>query len=477
MKHVAASLGVAALVAAVAFTTMTTPSSAQTTAPPQMSVSAEKARETALDTYVYAYPLVIMELTRRTSTNVEAPSQGKAPTNQFRHVPAFPDANFTAVVRPNADTLYSILWFDVSKEPLAISVPDSGGRYYLLQMLDMWSDTFAVPGSRTTGDKAQLIVVAGPGWRGEPPQGATLIRSPTAVGWIIGRTQTNGAADYPNVHKFQAGLTATPLSQLGKPYTAPKGTVDATWDTRTPPVELIEKMSAQEFFALFAELMKSNPPHANDYPIVHRMTRISMEPGKSFSLAAASPEVRQALEAAPAGALALIKAGLTKAGIRQNGWRTAMTAIGTYGTDYRARAGIAYAGLGANPVEDAIYPTAFADGEGKPFSSDSRYVMHFAKGEIPPARAFWSLTMYDQRQLFAANPINRYAIGDRDPLKFNADGSLDLHIQRESPGPDKVSNWLPAPASGPFTMNLRLYWPKPEVLNGNWAPPPVRRAE
>ena len=253
--------------------------------------------------------------------------------------------------------------------------------------------------------------------------------------------------------------------------------VDPSWDMKTPPVEAVEKMSAAEFFALFAELMKANPPHANDYPVVHRMARIGIEPGKSFSLAAASPEARQALEAAAPAAMQLIKQGLTRVGVRQNGWRTNLSNIGTYGTDYRARAGIAFGGLGANPVEDAIYPSAFADADGKPFSSDNRYVLRFSREQIPPARAFWSLTMYDQRQFFAANPINRFAIGDRDKLKFNADGSLELYIQRASPGADKESNWLPAPASGPFTMNLRLYWPKPEALDGSWAPPPVRRVE
>jgi len=151
--------------------------------------------------------------------------------------------------------------------------------------------------------------------------------------------------------------------------------------------------------------------------------------------------------------------------------------LGTYRTNYRARAEVAFGGLGANAVEDAVYPTAFTDADDQPFSSDSRYVLHFSKDEIPPVRGFWSLTIYDERQLFAANPINRYAIGDRDQLQFNADGSLDIHIQRASPGPDKESNWLPAPASGSFTMNLRLYWPKAEVLDGTWAPPPVKRVQ
>ena len=152
-----------------------------------------------------------------------------------------------------------------------------------------------------------------------------------------------------------------------------------------------------------------------------------------------------------------------------------MTAIGTYGTDYLHRAGVAYGALGANAPEDALYPTAFADGDGQPFNSDKRYVIHFDKGKLPPVNAFWSLTMYDERQLFTANPINRYAIGDRDKLSFNSDGSLDLYVQRDPPGAEKESNWLPAPKSGSFTMNMRLYWPKAEVLYGSWLPPPVKQ--
>jgi hypothetical protein len=223
--------------------------------------------------------------------------------------------------------------------------------------------------------------------------------------------------------------------------------------------------------------MKANPPHANDFPIIDRMKRIGIVPGKPFKLSDAPKEIQDALNAAPPVALKQIKEAWSKAGVLANGWRTNITAIGTYGTDYLHRAGVAYGGYGANVVEDAVYPTAFADADGKPFSSDSRYLLHFDKDQIPPVRGFWSLTMYNDRQIFARNPINRYAIGDRDKLAFNADGSLDLYIQRESPGKDKESNWLPTPESGPFTMNLRLYWPKAEVLDGSWAPSPVKRID
>jgi hypothetical protein len=429
----------------------------------------------ARDVYVYAYPMVVMDVTMRVGTNVKEPTGLRAPLNQITHARTFPDANFTDVVRPNADTLYSVMFLDVSKEPMVFSVPDSGGRYYLLEMLDMWSDVFAVPGKRTTGTSAQTFAVVGPQWNEHLPAGLTEYRSPTGLVLMIGRTQTNGKADYAAVHEFQDGIKAVPLSAYGKPYTPQPGLVNPQQDMSAPP-DQVEKMDPVAFFSLFAELMKANPPHANDYPIVDRMKRIGIEPGKSFSFESASPEVQHALKAAPE-AFKTVKAMITKSGVLSNGWRTNLTAIGTYGTDYMHRAGVAYGGLGANPIEDAVYPSAFADSDGRPFDSARRYTMHFHKDGIPPVRAFWSLTMYDQRQLFAANPIDRYAIGDRDKLAFNPDGSLDLYIQRDSPGTDKESNWLPTPASGPFTMNMRLYWPKAGVLYGNWSPPPVQRVD
>jgi hypothetical protein len=439
------------------------------------ALPSDQIGEIAANAYIYAYPLILMELTRRIATNVADTRQfSKAPMNQFANVPTFPDANYTDIVRPNVDTLYSLMWFDVSKEPLLISVPDSGGRYYLLPMLDMWTDVFQSTGKRTTGTSAQLLAIAEPRWQGQLPAGAMLVHSPTAIGWIIGRTQTNGKADYDAVRKFQSGLITTPLSQWGKSSLPPAGRINPDWDMTTPPVDQVEKLSPAAYFSLFTELTTLNPPHANDYPILDQMRRIGIEPGKPFAFDKASPEVQGALSEAGPIALKRIKARFLKAGVASAGWRTNLSAIGTYGADYLSRAVIAYVGLGSNTIEDAVYPTALTDADVKPFISDNRYLLRFNKEQVPPVRGFWSLTMYNEKQLLAANSIDRYAIGDRDKLAFNPDGSLDIYIQRESPGRDKESNWLPAPASGPFTMNLRLYWPKPEVLDGSWAPPGVK---
>ncbi len=436
----------------------------------------DDVREIAIDAYMYAYPLVLMEVTRREVTNVEEPTKtGRAPMNQFAHMPTCPDATFTDISHPNADALYSILWYDVAKEPLVISVADSGGRYYLLEMIDMWSDVFASPGARTTGTAAQVLMLVAPGWTGTTPADVTLIRSPTATGWIIGRTQTNGPADYAEVHAFQRGLTAVPLGLVGTADTPRRGVVDSALGSKRSPVAQVENMSTSAFFSLFAQVARNNPPHANDYPMLHRLKRLGIDVGKAFSFDDLASEVRDALEQAAPTAHKRIVEMAQRSGVAGNGWRTNLTGVGTYGTDYIRRAAVAYFGLGANTVDDAVYPTAFTDATGKVMSGDHRYVLHFANGQLPPVRAFWSLTMYDERQLFTINALNRYAIGSRDALQLNADGSLDLFVQRDSPGPDHESNWLPAPASGPFTMNLRLYWPQAAVIAGTWSPPPVQR--
>jgi hypothetical protein len=445
-------------------------------------LSAELAQEIAIDAYIFAFPMVVMEITRRVSTNIP-PASGanslriQAPMNRFTHMPRFPDDNFNAVVRPNADTLYSALWFDVSAEPLVISVPDSGGRYYLLPMMDMWTHVFAAPGSRTTGTHAQTIAITGPDWNGDLPEGVRAYRSPTPLGWMIGRTQTNGADDYPAVRNFQAGIEAVPLSAWGNAsYQPAEGTFDPALDRRAPSDQVMS-MDASQFFGIFAGLLRTNPPHADDHAMIDRLARVGFVPGEDFDLARLDPGLQAAFEAAPARAQRKLGIAISRTGTLVNGWRMIGHPMGTYGIDYMRRAVIGYFGLGAVPVEDAIYPSALTQADGKPFDSAAKYVMHFERDELPPARAFWSLTMYNEKQLFTANPIDRFAIGDRDKLSFNEDGSLDLYIQRDMPDAEWKSNWLPAPASGAFSMNLRLYWPTSAVLDGDWAPPAVKRLD
>lgn len=440
----------------------------------QSSLPSHVVREIARDAYIYGYPLLISYITNRVGTNVEEPRGTFAPVNRLTHMRDVPDENFTIVVRPNADTLYSPLTFDLSEEPLIFSVPDAGDRYYLLPFLDKWTDVFASPGTRTTGNSAQTFAVVGPDWRGELPQQMRVYRSPTNEGSMLGRTQVNGKDDLEAVHAFQDGMAVVPLRGYGKDYTPPRGTHDPSIDMTAPP-DQVDAMDAVTFFETFATLMRKNPPHENDAPMVDRLARLGIVPGEGFEFSSAPAEVQAALNEAASQALPLIKQAFLNSGVSANGWRTNLTSIGTYGADYLHRAGVAYAGWGANVVEDAIYPSAATDENGDPLSSDRSYVLHFEPDGLPPVRAFWSLTMYDDRQLFTANPLHRYAIGDRDDLSFNSDGSLDLLIQRDSPGEDEESNWLPAPQAGLFTLNLRLYWPKLEATLGQWPPPALTR--
>ncbi len=433
--------------------------------------SRQRNYEIGVQAYIYAYPMILMEMTRRASTNAEAPAGFRAPMNQFAHLRTFPDHTFKEVVRPNADTLYSSVWFDVSNEPLVLSVPATD-RYYMMQMLDMWTDVFAAPGSRTSGTNAASFAIVGPAWKGTLPDGIEPIRSPTSIGWIIGRTQTNGPTDYATVHRIQDGYKLTPLSQWGQSYTPPaKVAVNSTWDMTTPPPVQVAKMSAQAFFELFAELLKDTPPHELDWNMVERLKQIGITPGKGFDFSKLPARKQKALERAVGDAQKVIAA--KHAGEAVNGWHVAREIMGNYGTSYLQRAYVALIGLGANVPEDAVYPMSSVDSDGKPYHGSQCYVLHFNEAELPPVRGFWSLSMYNEEMYFVDNPIRRYAIGDRDKLEFNKDGSLDIYIQHVSPGKDRESNWLPAP-KGTFDLVLRAYWPTFEVLTGDWNPPPVR---
>ena len=443
----------------------------------QDEISEQEANQIAVEAYIYFYPLVTMDLTRRQLTNIEAGKMfGRGPMNTFTHMRTFPPANTKEVVRPNFDTLYSSGWLDLTSEPMIVSVPDTEGRFYLLPMLDMWTDVFASPGKRTTGTKAGHFAVVPPGWKGDLPKVTERIDAPTSHVWIIGRTQTNGPKDYDAVHKVQDGYKITPLSRWGKKAEPITVKIDKTVDMTTPPLEQVNKMPARKYFAYSADLMKINPPHITDQPIVARMKRLGIEVGKSFDFEKADPKIKRALEQAMTDGLKAMDAKLPTLARVVNGWQMNTDTMGVYGNYYLKRAIITMIALGMNLPEDAIYPINLSDSDGKPLSRDNKYTLRFKKEELPPVNAFWSVTLYDKDGFPTENPINRLAIGDRDALKYNEDGSLVLYIQHDSPGKDKESNWLPAP-EGPFNLSMRLYLPRANVQDGRWSPPPVRRVK
>lgn len=441
------------------------------------SVSEQEASAIAKEAYVYAYPLMLTHATVQKLSNVAAPVPGSTagPANQFHHARAFPNPDSKIVIRTNVDTLYSAAVLDLKAEPMVLSVPASD-RYFMLPMLSLWTDVFAVPGTRTTGkNTAREFLVVGPQWRGSAPAGLEMIRSPTRYVWVIGRTQTNGVADYANVHKVQDAMKLRPLSARNKSnYVPPKGKVDPGIDMKAAPPDVVDKMDAPTYFGRFAELLKDNPPNQVDYPIVHRLERAGFKVGQNFDLAKAPANIKQAFEKGYADGKALVLAeGKKAAGIGGKGW-IYTTRSGTYGTDYLYRAAIAQCCVGENLPQDAVYPALSSDSQGQPLDGKSNYVLHFDKGKTPPVDAFWSVTAYDIDGYFIPNTMKRQAIGDRDKLVANADGSIDLYIQSDSPGKDKEANWLPV-GKAPFTLLMRLYSPREEFLEGNWAPPAVQK--
>ena len=447
----------------------------------QATSAADAGGQTALDAgveaYVYGYPLVTMEVTRRVMTNVVTPDGSHAPMGQFAHMRTYPTAAFQDVTAPNADTLYSVAWLDLSREPCILGVPEERGRYFLMPMLDGWTNVVVAPGTRTTGTNAQRYAVVGPGWKGRLPSGLTAAyTSPTSLVWIVGRTYSSGTRpDYAAVHAIQDRTSLVPLSAYGKRYVPPPGTVDPKIDMKTPVRKQVERMDAATYFKLLAELMKQNPPAAADAPIIARMATLGIVPGKDFDLGKLEPAVARALKGAPKAGLERIRAHEKNAGIMANGW-SYPAKTGVYGIDYLQRAFIAHHGLGANLPRDAVYPTAQVDADGKPLTGAHRYVVHFARGQTPPVKGFWSLTMYNADYFFVANPQSRHAVGSRSPFELNEDGSLDLYIQKDSPGTDLESNWLPAPP-GPFVLMLRLCWPDRPISDGTWKPPAVKRVK
>lgn len=440
-------------------------------------VSEQEAQSIGTSAYLYFYPLITMDITRKQMTNVEPGKiPGFAPMNTYANVPEYPTADMKTVVRPNFDTLYSSAWLDLTKGPVVLSVPDTHERYYLLPLLDMWTDVFASPGWRTTGTQAADFVVVPQGWTGKIPEKLQVITAPTPYVWIIGRIKTDGPKDYDAVHALQAGLKITPLANWPNGGAAVKAAMDPSVDMKTPPKEQVENMSAAQFFAYAAELLKLQPPHITDEPMMALLKRIGFEQGQSFDPSRLSTAIQSGLDKARTSALELMTWKLPTIATVTNGWSMNTDTMGVYGNYYLKRAIVAREGLGANLPEDAIYPLNLFDDQHAPLSGAHTYTLHFDKDNLPPVNAFWSVTLYDADGYQVANSLNRFALSSWMPFAYNADGSLDLIFSHDSPGADRESNWLPAPA-GPFNLTMRLYAPKDEVLVGKWNPPTVKRVD
>ncbi|HVN70171.1 MAG TPA: DUF1254 domain-containing protein [Candidatus Binatia bacterium] len=422
---------------------------------------------------MYGYSLVTMEFTRRSFTNVETASPTNAPMGQFANMQNYPAVDDHRVTAPNADTLYSTAWIDVTKEPYVFSIPDMNGRYFLMPMLDGFTNVFQVPGSRTTGTGAQKYLITGPGWNGTVPQGVTQYKSQTGLVWILGRIYCTGTPeDYAAVHALQAQLSLVPLSAYGRPYTPPAGTVDPSFNQSGSVRDQVEALTPEQYFSLLGDLLKTNPPEMpQDAAIVAEMKQLGLTPGESWNVGALSADAQAAIAAAKPAAVAQIKAFATHGGLEMvNGWGI-LRKTGLYGDDYLDRAFVTAVGLGANRPEDAIYPFTQAS-----FDGAKTYVITFAKGQQPPVKGFWSITMYDPQYFFVPNALNKQSISPRQNFATEPDGSVVLYFSNKQPAGVPASNWLPAPP-GKFLLMMRNYWPDPtppSLLDGTWKPPVVQ---
>ena len=441
---------------------------------------AQEAQAFALgvQAYVYGYPLVEMERTRRLTTAVSEPDQkGRAPVNNFGHIADLADAKFRDVVTPNNDTIYSIGWLDLSEQPLVLHVPDMKGRYYVFELLDAYSNNFENIGRRKYGTNEANYAIVGPGWSGTLPAGVKRIDSPSNTVWIIGRTLVGGREDLPSVHALQKQYALAPLSAYGaRAASVGAGSAETKWTTDPRTLAgLAQTPEGLAFFEMLGDVLRANPPEEQEAALVSQFEQIGLSAERGFRKNELSPAALAGLLRAIPVAQRLIDEKVKRVGETINGWLL-NPETGRYGYDYLLRAAIAKKGLGALVPEEALYPIADVDGDGNQLTGAHRYVLRFDKGQTPPVDAFWSITMYGSDRFLVDNPMDRYSIGDRTQgLKYEEDGSLNIYIQQEAPEGNE-SNWLPAPA-GDFYVVLRLYEPKKAALDGTYRIPPIRRVD
>jgi hypothetical protein len=437
-----------------------------------LPVAAQDERQIAQEAYVYAFPMLMHYGTMYEFSIDRGSSQYKAPFNQIANESHVSTPADTAVVTPNSDTPYSLLMMDLRAEPIVLCVPEiEKARYYSVQLIDMYTFNFGYVGSRATGNGAGCYAVSGPDWKGATPAGvAKVFPSETQFAFAIYRTQLFDPADIENVKKIQAGYTVQPLSAfLDQP--APPAPPAIEW----PKFDKKLTMEEQPFETLNF-LLQFAPPVPEETALRARFAKIGIAPGKPFDV---SPEsTKSELKLAVGEGFEQIQKRRADLGKEVNGWHVNDFTLdrAAYGGDWLRRAAVAMAGIYANDTAEAFYPLLATDSDGKkPDASTGRYTLTFPAGQLPPVNAFWSVTMYDGKtQLLVANPIDRYLINSPmlPGLRKDADGSLTLYLQKDSPGADKQSNWLPAP-NGPIYVVMRLYWPKPEATDGKWQPPPL----
>jgi hypothetical protein len=442
-----------------------------------IEITTDEYLDIIVEAYLYGYPLLIMDFTKKVTTNTVTPhpTLPRAPINQLGHFRTFPDQNMKTVVKPNVDTYYSSAWMDLSQDVLLFHMPATE-RYYLLPFYDAYSNVYASPGTRTTGTEALNLMIVGPKWKGEVLDGYTLIQSPTESSWLLGRIQVNDPKDGSTVVKnIQDQMSLIPLSALNDSlYIKPNGSFNEEFSGLIP-VKAMEEMEIEEYLNRLTDIMSRQSPLTQDQAILAKMKKIGLEPGQAFELTKDNLILTQKLKAIPKVVHKRFRDTKSNPAPENmvNNWSVAFEGIGTYQSDYTRRAYIAFAALGANLPEDAIYPIASSDINGEELNARYKYLIHMEQEDLPPVNAFWSLTAYTEDDFLVENELNRFALGDRDSLTYNSDGSLDLYIQSEAPENKHINNWLPIPQDGPFSLAMRLYWPEDRVLSKQWSPPGI----
>lgn len=441
------------------------------------TLTPSEARAIAKEAYIWGFPLVDNYRIQHSYFIDKTDPEYKTGWNELYNTARVYTPDDKAIQTPNSDTPYSFVGADLRAEPLVFTVPAiEKERYYSLQFIDMYTFNFDYVGSRATGNGAGNFLLAGPDWQGEKPDGIKeIIRSETEFAFVIYRTQLFGPDDIDNVKNVQAGYKIQPLSAfLGQP--APMA---------APPIDFIETLSAEEektsieFFNELNFVLQFCPTHPSETELRARFAQLGIEAGKKFDPGALSPEIRAAVEAGMTDAWAAFEE------FKKTEVDTGKAAGDVVGTReflhgrYINRMAAAVIGIYGNSKEEALYPTYFIDSGNEKLDGTNRYTLRFAPGQLPPVNAFWSLTLYQlPESLLYANALNRYLVNSPmlPSLKQDADGGITLYLQHASPGADKESNWLPAP-EGPFLAAMRLYWPKPEALDGKWTAPPLERVK